>query len=106
MNAERQRWNGHTAEDFRKRYLRKQEKGQMEHGGELPRKPCLEQLGDEIVDQWAYYSVLVEHVKEVRRIAWANMQDESLEGTASWGYEKIYNILTYGNPEGEQQGDK
>ena len=92
--------------DFSTECREKYENGQKEHGGELWRKPVAGMIGEEIVDQWVYYHVLREQINTVKQL----LQKEILRTTnggedVSDNLAKAYNILEYGNPEGEKTSD-
>jgi len=74
--------------------------GQREHGGELWRKPVLEHLVEEAVDQSIYLVVLVDQVREATARLYQFLADPSDPG-ASLLVQEAYNILQHGNPEGE-----
>lgn len=85
---------------------KKYEKGQAEHGGRLWRKNTLNMLRDEIIDLPVYFEVLeAQHARAITllAVAIAEMTDEKTIGDGS--VIEAYNILEYGNPEGELEED-
>ena len=102
MNTERQRHAEAAILAFQKRFMAKQEKGQNEHGGDIWRKPVLEHMAEEILDQWAYYFVLAEHLKQIKQISRGALDYRGDSGEVRYqALAKIFNIVTYGNPEGD-----
>lgn len=85
---------------------RKYEKGQVQHGGRLWRKNTLHMLRDEIIDLPVYFEVLEQNHEEAKhclKVAIDYMVDEKTIGDES--VIQAYNLLEYGNTEGEQEED-
>jgi hypothetical protein len=83
-------WN-----EARSRGLAKWRKGQLEHGGDLTRKPVLEEAIAEAVDQMAYLLVLKRQVTFARLL----LADALATGSRD-SVQQAANLLEFGNPEG------
>ena len=93
--------------------MNKYREGCAEHGGDLQRKPVIEFISDEVIDQICYLSVLKQQWNDMIKIARSTKIEASGHSDAfrmceilRLGINKIENILTMGNPEGiETEGD-
>jgi hypothetical protein len=88
--------------------------GQDEHGGKLWRKPVINAMKDEVIDMVVYFEVLeaqytkavaelevaMEVIREFNKEDFTDRTDEWIEAT-----ENAYNILVFGNKEGELEED-
>lgn len=84
----------------------KYKRGVQEHGGGLERKPVIDFIGDEVSDMVIYFHVLKEQWNRMKEIASCALQCGGSEGFDFVAVQQIYNILTFGNPEGEEvKGD-
>ncbi len=89
-------------------------RGQKEHGGRLWRKPCLKLLGEEILDMPIYFRVLEEQHElalDYLALALADWTDDNdlssiMPHTDKANVRNAYNILRFGNPEGEVEEEK
>ena len=92
--------------------------GVTEHGGKLYRKPVLKMLRDEIIDAAVYFEVLEKQHEDALAelspvISAIEFNDIYDYPSAKPDHKKLcqaitraYNILKFGNPEGEIEEDK
>lgn len=93
-------------DDFTTESQKKYDVGQKEHGGKLWKKPTIHFMGEEILDQWAYYHVLREQwalvesllADEIKRVG-----DQGLPIPEK--LREAHNIMKTGNKKGEQLKD-
>ena len=79
--------------EFSQSVAGKYKKGANEHGGNLWEKPCINFLGDEILDFVVYYYTLKSQIRRVKALI---LQHEPI---------KAYNLLEYGNEEGIKRNE-
>jgi hypothetical protein len=100
---------GYVADTTRDWVDRKYAAGQEEHGGDLSRKAVLEHLAEEATDMMVYVIVLSDQMREAT-FRLKKLLDVAQREGGSWlnrperlWAEEAYNILQYGNPEGETE---
>lgn len=86
---------------------KKYEIGQAEHGGRLWRKNTLKMLRDEIIDLPVYFEVLEKQHEEALELLGIVVSDipEVYRTEHETRIVQAYNILKFGNPEGELEED-
>lgn len=86
--------------DFSFDAIKKYQAGQEEHGGRLWRKPVLEFAWEEVLDLPVYMHTLRHQHHKMKEIC-----AEGLSGLCepSVSLQKVFNILTCGNPEGVRE---
>ena len=78
---------------------RKYAAGQLEHGGDLNRKPVLEHLAEEATDMLIYTIVFSDQIQQAIKCL-----EAAKETDRGWRLvESALNILKHGNPEGEAE---
>jgi len=93
-------------DDFTLDSQKKYELGQKEHGGKLWRKPTIHFMGEEILDQWAYYHVLREQWARVEHLLGAEIQRLNKACTPiPDNLQAACNIMKTGNEAGQELAD-
>ena|SRR5690606_32606261 len=98
--TDNQRHLNEAVERFKEKY----EAGVEEHGGQLWRKPVLDQMEEEAMDQFHYIQAKKVQDSMIRTIALRGKGYADIKKIHE-AFQEIMNLIDYGNKEGERLKD-